>query len=112
MSASLLKNATHICHRSQNEMIEVVGKHIILQNLIKAANFHTLICDEVISSTCNDEVLSLCTVYALLTPKKQIREEFIELIDVDRITGEVLFDTIDKFYKRTNVTMGHQICRE
>ena len=39
----LLKNATYIHHRSQNEMIEVIGKHIIQQDLIdeiKAANFH------------------------------------------------------------------------
>ena len=65
-----------------------VGKHIIQQDLIdeiKAANFHTLICDEVTSS--NDEVLSLCIHF--VDAKKQIREEFIEFIDVDRITGEV-----------------------
>ena len=37
--------------------------------------------------------------------KKQIREEFIEFIDVDRITGEVLFDTIGKFYERSNLDL-------
>ena len=90
MKKPLLKNATYICHRSKNEMIEVIGKHIIQQDLIdeiKAAKFHTLICDEVTSS--NDEVLSLCVCF--VDSKKQIREKFIEFIDVDRITGEVLF---------------------
>ena len=56
-------------------------------------------------------------VYALLTPKKQIREEFIDFIDV--ITEEVLFDTIGKFKVTlilwiyvASVMMGHQICQE
>ena len=101
MKKPLLKNATYIRHRSQNEMIEVIGKHIIQQDLIdeiKAAKFHTLICDKVTSS--NDEVLSLCVCF--VDSKKQIREEFI---DVDRITGEVLFDTIGKFYERSNLDL-------
>ena len=102
MRKPLLKNATYIRHRSQNEMIEVIGKHIIQQDIIdeiKAAKFHTLICDEVTSS--NDEVLSLCVRF--VDSKRQIREEFIEFIDVDRITGEVLFDAIDQFYQKHNL---------
>ena len=104
MKKPLLKNATYIRHRSQNEMIEVIGKHIIQQDLIdeiKAAKFHTLICDEVTSS--NDEVLSLCVRF--VDSKKQIREEFIEFIDVDRITEEVVFDTIGKFYEISNLDL-------
>ena len=121
MKKPLLKNATYIHHRSQNEMIEVIGKHIIQQDLIdeiKTAKFHTLICDEVTLS--NEEVLSLCVRF--VDSKKQIREKFIEFIDVDRITGEVLLcDTRANSTKEVtlilwiyvaNVMMGHQISRE
>lgn len=97
MKKPLLKNATYIRHRSQNEMIEVIGKHIIQHNLIeeiRGAEFHSLICDEVTSS--NDEILSLCVRF--VDAKKKIREEFVEFIEVDRITGEALFDSIVTFY--------------
>ena len=100
MKKPLLKNATYIRHRSQNEMIEVIGKHIIQQDLIdeiKAAHFHTLICDEVTSS--NNEILSLCERFV------DAKNKLGRSLYVDRITGEVLFNTIHKFYKRSNLDL-------
>ena len=76
-----LENVIYIHHRSQNEMIEVIGKSIIqhdLLNEIKEAKIHTILCDEVTSS--NDEIMSLCVRF--VDAKKQIREEFIEFIRV------------------------------
>ena len=90
ISKPLLRNVTYIHHRSQNEMIEVIGKSIIqhdLLNEIKEAKIHTILCDEVTSS--NDEIMSLCVRF--VDAKKQIREEFIEFIHVERITVEKFF---------------------
>ena len=102
ISKPLLKNATYIHHRSQNEMVEVIGKYIIQQDIIneiKEAKIHTILCDEVTSS--NDEIMSLCIRF--VDAIKQIREEFIDFIDVERITGEVLFEAVVNFYKRNDI---------
>ena len=45
ISKLLLKNATYILHSSQNEMVEVIGKSIIQQDIIneiKEAKIHYL----------------------------------------------------------------------
>ena len=102
VSKPLLRNLTYIHHRSQNEMIEVIGKSIIqhdLLNEIKEAKIHTILCDEVTSS--NDEIMSLCVRF--VDAKKQIREEFIEFIHVERITGEVLFEAVRDFYQKNDL---------
>ena len=82
-------------------MIEVIGKSIIQPNLlneIKEAKIHTILCDEVTSS--NDEIMSLCVRF--VDAKKQIREEFIEFIHMERITGEVLFEAVRDFYQKND----------
>ena len=102
ISKPLLRNVTYIHHRSQNEMIEVIGKSIIqhdLLNEIKEAKIHTILCDEVTSS--NDEIMSLCVRF--VDAKKQIREEFIEFIHMERITGEVLFEAVRDFYQKNDL---------
>ena len=102
ISKPLLKNATYIHHRSQNEMVAVIGKYIIQQDIInevKEAKIHTILCDEVTSS--NDDIMSLCIRF--VDAEKQIREEFIDFIHVERITGEVLFEAVVNFYKRNDI---------
>ena len=50
--------------RSQNETIEVIGKKVILRDIveeIKKSGFHSVFADEVTSS--NDKILSFCFRY-------------------------------------------------
>ena len=54
----------------------------------------SILCDEVSSS--NDEILSLCIRF--VDSKKQIREEFVDFIEMDRITGEALYGAISHYH--------------
>lgn len=102
----LQKNATYVRMQSQNEMIDVIGHHTIQANIIdeiKAAGFHSIMVDEVTAS--NDEVMSLCVRF--IDDKNNIREEFLEFIQVKRITGQALADAIFKFYKETGLNISH-----
>lgn len=58
-----MRNATHLSPQTQNELIEVMGRHIILQVLdvvdeINAALFYAILADEVTSH--NVEHLAIC----------------------------------------------------
>ena len=52
------------------------------------------VADEVTSS--NDEILSVCIRF--VDRDKNTREEFIEFIDLHRITGEAISNSILEFY--------------
>ena len=84
-------------------------------NEIRSFGMNSILCAEVSSS--NDEILSLCIRY--VDSKKQIREAFVDFIEMDRITGEALYGAISNFYQITvllykncmgNAMMGHPIC--
>ena len=92
VSKPLLKNATYIHHRSQNEMIEVIDKSIIQQDLIneiKGAKVHTILC---------------VTVCSVCGAKKQ-REEFIEFFGCGKNN---LFEAVVNFYIKMIFTL--KIC--
>ena len=58
------KIVTYLSPASQNEMIEVIGKKIILKDIveeIKKSGFNRVLADEVTCS--NDKILSLCFHY-------------------------------------------------
>ena len=113
-----MKNCTYIRQRSQNETIEVIGKQIIQKDIIneiRSSGMHSILCDEVSSS--NDEILSLCIRF--VDSKMQIREEFVDFIEMDTITGEALYGAISNLYQNHglkykncmgNAMMGHPIC--
>ena len=85
---------------SQNEVIEIIGKHII-QEIIKHAQYHFLLADEVNSS--NDEILSVCMRY--VNKEKQIRELLLDFLSLERITGECIGQTRLKFYEENDINI-------
>ena len=80
---------------SQNELIEIIGKRIIQKKFIeeiKGAQYHSVLADEVTKT--NNEILSICIRY--VNKEKQIREAFLDLLSLERITREC----IDQFLRR------------
>ena len=53
----------------------------------------SLIADEV-TDISNKEILSLCVRYVSMSPKIQIKEIFIDFVQLDGITGEVIANAI------------------
>ena len=83
------RNALYTSKTIQNEMISVIGNAIQekLIEEIKEANFFSILADEV-TDCANLEQVSL--VLRFVDSDKHIREEFLGLITVERITGEAL----------------------
>ena len=72
----VMRCVTHMSPQTQNELIEVMGKHIILHNIIselKEARFFSILADEVTSH--NVEHLALCARF--VDCENNIREEFL-----------------------------------
>eukprot|EP00731_Ephydatia_muelleri_P011301 Em0006g195a len=81
---------------TQNELIEVMGKHIVLCNIVdelKAARWYAILADEVTSH--NIEHLAICARF--VDQNNNIWEEFLAFIGLDRITGAEIADAIIKF---------------
>ena len=77
---------TYMSRRTQKEIIEVLGKHIILRGIveeIEKAPSYTM-ADEVTSH--NFEHLAVCVRF--VDENSEIREEFLAFTTLDRITGE------------------------
>jgi hypothetical protein len=88
-----MRNATYVSPQTQNALLEIVSKHIILRDLvneIKEAKFFSIMADEVTSH--NSEQLALCIRF--VDASCDIREEFISFSNVKRITGEHLASEI------------------
>lgn len=102
------KNALYTSKTIQNEMIEVIGTAIenqIIQE-IKAAKFFTILADEVTDCS-NLEQVSL--VIRFVDAEKNIREEFLGFITVERITGEYLATALLSWLKYHNLDVA--FCR-
>ena len=69
------------------------------------AGVHSIPADKV--ATCNDEILSICLRY--VNNDNEICEVFIELVELERITGEAIGNAIIKFYNDTGVEIAE--CR-
>ena len=83
------RNATYISPRTQNEIIDIIGKRIIQSSIIKEvihARFYSIMVDEVTSH--NKEIMPLCVRFA--DAHKDIREEFIQFSTLTRVTGEAI----------------------
>ena len=88
--------------QTQNELIEVMGKHIVLHTIVdelKAAKWYAILADEVTSH--NTEHLAICA--RLVDQNNDIREEFLAFIDIDRITGAEIADAIINFLQDNDV---------
>ena len=105
LDSPALHNATYLSPRTQNEIIEILGKHIILREIvgeIKAAKFYSILADEVTSH--NTEHLALCARF--VDSKKVVREEFLSFIQLDRITGKQIAEAIIAFLNENDITIA------
>ena len=78
-----VSRVTYLSPQSQNEMIDVIGKHYIQKKLVKEileSKYYAILADEATSH--NEEKLSI--VIRFVDANKDIREEFIEFKDLER----------------------------
>ena len=95
------KNARYTSKTIQNELVRVAGDKIrtdILEE-VKRAKFYSIIADEVTDAS-NKEELSLVIRYV---HEGQIREVFVDFVEVERITGRVLGEAILKWLRDHNI---------
>ena len=88
--------------RIQNEILEVIGKHILLRDLleeVRQAKFYTVLADEVVSS--NIEHLAVCIRF--VDARRNIREEFLTFQQLTRITGMHIAEAIIKFLQENGL---------
>ena len=88
-----MKCVTFMSPQTQNELIEVIAKHIILHDIvneIKQAKYYSIMADEVTSH--NTEQLAFCVRF--VDSKSNIREEFLAFVKLERITGEFIAGAI------------------
>ena len=102
------KNATYTSKTTQNELIQTIGDYLRNKLLeeVRTAKWFSILCDEV-TDVSNKEQVSI--VIRFVDVSCNIREEFLEFVTTDRITGEVLANKI----KETLVKWGidFQDCR-
>ena len=85
---SAARNAIYTSKTTQNEIIECIGEHLgdkILKD-IKAAKWFSILCDEVVDVGNKEQV----SIVLRFVDEQTIREEFLDFVTVERITGEVL----------------------
>ena len=102
------KNAMYTSKTIQNDLIECIGGHIrdkILKE-VKEAKYYSVLCDEVVDITCMQQV---SIVLRFVDSGRNIREEFLDFIKVERITGEVLAREIKNVLARYGLDL--QNCR-
>ena len=87
------KNATYTSKTIQNQLIGIIGDFIRDKFIeeIKTAKFYSILCDDV-TDVSNKEQLSI--VFQFVDETNLIREEFLDFIGTDRITGEALASRI------------------
>ena len=79
--------ATYRSPQTENELMEVMGKHMILQGILDDLNvtpYYSTLADEVAFD--NVEHLAICAWF--VDKNKDIREEFLPFLELERITGE------------------------
>ena len=94
---SLRKDVKYLGPKSQNELIDIIGKKLIQRKIIDEiieAGVHSISADDV--TICNDEMLSICLRY--VNNENEICEVFLEFVELVRITGEAIGNAILKFY--------------
>lgn len=88
-----MKTCKYTSPQIQNELVHIIGRDIIQKSTIdelKSAVYFSVLADEVTSH--NVEELSLC--FRFVDASHNIREEFIDFIQLERITGEHIAEAI------------------
>ena len=102
------KNAIYTSKTTQNQLIECIGDHIrhkIIQE-IKQAKYYSVLCDEVVDVSTKEQV---SIVLRFVDSNHNIREEFLDFVGTERITGEILAREIKKTL--TKFGLDFQDCR-
>lgn len=99
------RNAIYTSKTIQNEMIDVIGSAIEdkIIDKIQAAKFFTILADEV-TDCANLEQVSLVIRFA--DSHKNITEDFLGFITVERITGESLATTLLSWLESHNIDVS------
>ena len=86
------RNALYTSKTIQNQLIDIIGQCIRsdIVNEVKEAKFYSVIADEVVD-VANKEQLSISLRYVF---KNEVKEVFLNFVEVDRITGKVLAESI------------------
>ena len=96
------RNAKYTSKTIQNELVAIVGDQIqrSIVSEVKVARYYSVIADEV-TDTSNHEELSLVLRYLY---NGEIKEVFVEFIQVERITGKVLGESILNWLTAHNIS--------
>jgi hypothetical protein len=90
------KNSTYLSPSIQNEIISICNK-LILEHLVANVNkskSFTILADET-TDISNKEQMTLCVCYVDLNANK-IREDFLQFIEIQNMSGKELSDVILK----------------
>ena len=93
---------TYLSPQSQNEMIEVIGKHFIQKKIVEEileAKYYSILGDAATSH--NEEKLSI--VIRFVDANKDIREEFLEFKYLERTTGAAVSETLLSTRRSLNI---------
>ena len=102
LQAPVMRKATYVSPQTQNELIEVMGKYIILQNIVndvKSSPFYSILADEV--TLHNVEHLAICVRF--LDSNQDIREEFLTFMPLQQITGAAISEAILQFLNDNSI---------
>ena len=82
----------HMSKTIQTQLTDIIGKRIQMEILDKSkdANFYSIIADKVWDVS-NKEQLSVCLCYVQAS---SVKEAFLDLVQVERITGRELASAI------------------
>ena len=101
-SSPAMAGATYISPQTQNELLHIIGQHIILRDLleeIRLAKFFTVLADEVTAS--NLEHLAICIHF--VDVHSDIREEFLTFQQLERITGKHIAEAIIEYLQENGL---------
>ena len=104
LQTETVSRVTYLSPQSQNEMIDVIGKHYIQKKLVKEileSKYYAILADEATSH--NEEKLAI--VIRFVDANKDIREEFLEFKDLERTTGAALSAVLLATLEALNIPM-------
>ena len=102
LESPAMRCVTHLSPQTQNDLIAVMGKHIVLKGILNeiiTAPYYSVSADEVTSH--NVEHLALCVRFVV--GNKNIIEEFLTFLELERINGSKIGQNILEFLKENNI---------
>ena len=101
-----MKNATYVSPQTQNELLEIMGKQVILKDIVNEINrakFYSIMADEVTSH--NVEHLAICARF--VDAESNIREVFLTFVKLERTTGAFVADQVMQFLNSVGLPLEH-----